>query len=1406
MRKILFFFSVFVSAYAGILHSQTCTPFSVTDTLGNDSVLIDCSYPLKSSGCLTLQAAAPSARETTTYKTESIPYAPYIPFNAGTPLDANYDDLYAELIDIPFRFCFFGNSYNQLVIGSNGLVSFDVSLLGKISYPNIEENNPDPLLPQNAVFGVFQDLVFSSADDSEIYYSVIQSGACRKLVINFYRGRVVGCQERSSTQIVLTEFTNEIEIFIENKDLPCATARFSNALLGIINSDGTVGYSPTGRNTGVWSAQQEAWRFAPDGNLINPVITWFNAAGTALGTGTTIDVCPAQNSTYTARATYSMCGSPFVLTDTIDVQFAADFPLARNYTKVFCTPPGGGEGIDLNDYRQFLTPQDPTLFTFSYHNTLADAQANTNATATSLNINSEQLFYVRIQNNLDASCYGIALLRFQFISSVILSNTVSVCDTNNDGTESAFNLSGLNPQLFAPDISGSITYFLSQADVQSNSNAVSTATLTNGMMFWIRLTTSQCSQVIGPITVNFTPGPTVNSPLDLNITICDINDNNTEPYDFDANISGLITSANGVEISYYETYQQAYQGIGAQVSTIREGTYSIYVRVEEPGGCFSVAEVRLNVDFNEVVATNEISYLCFDGSEDVTVDLSTLSATMLQSPLTGITTTFHANAADAEGGTDPISPTQVITEDGNSVTTRYYVRFEESPTCYTVRTITVVLTHPVAVKSSFTVCDFNNDNTETFNLNQFNSQIAGAQPATLRYFLTAQEAQGNNVALSSFTLNSSAQIFVRIEVNQCVEIYPISLQLVPTPVVTPQLTVNRNRYCDNNNDGSEVYNLTQHQAQLYNGSQPVIFSYFTGYNPANQTFTGAISDPTKFVAIGENTVYARIGFSSTGCFSVSVIKLQIDFISAPRITEATLRICDEQFNFNESFNLNSALPQMYDAGENGIPLSGMNVTYYRTAAEANAGVPSTAISSTQITLQSLVTVYARFEAKATGCYSVKPIHLRTYFPPKAINSTINNICDSNLDGLYELNLLQFTSQMIDISHPDNSFTFYETRSDALAGVNAILDPKNFRANPLPKQIFVKVENIPGCNDVAAITLNAGTKLPLISSGPFTLDQCDTLNDGQETLDLTQFQAELYPSAQFEYYPSLADLNNSVNRILNPQAFNFNKAVQDTNFYVKVSYSGFCPVYAVININLKKTPQFTLPTYYFCPYNNDSVDIAPDFTGQDIVSYEWIDPAGNNISTANQLQNVNKTGIYTLNVVSSNRCTFSTTFEVKHYEVPVITQLVANGSNYTVIASGSKTILYSIDGINWQTGNIFYNLPVGQTTFYVKFSGEDCIGLPKKGVILNIPNAFTPNEDGINDVWQVSGLNVFDGANSTIQIFDRQQVLVHEEEAPDRLSWNGRWMGRPVPTGTYWYVLRLPDGRIFYGWIFLKNRN
>lgn len=1401
MRNLYILIILFVAGLTSEYKGQTCTPLTITDAWGSDNIQVDCSYVFNSSNCVTLSTSLPTLRQTTTYTTESIPFSPVIPFNAGTPLNANYDDVFAELIDIPFTFCFFGNSYNQLVFGSNGLLTFDTEYLDQISYPNVEAQNPSPVLPGNSIYGVLQDLVFSNLDSSEIYYSVLDTGSCRKLIINFFEGRTPGCTTRSSTQIVLTEYTNEIEIYVDRKPLPCETARFNNAVLGIINADGTVGYSPTGRNTGVWQATAEAWKFTPAGAIVNPVVEWFSEDGTKIGSGNSINVCPTQSMTYTAKASYNICNNPLVLTDTIDFTVAADFPVARNYTRLLCTPVGTSQTVNLNDYQQFLTPQSIGNFTFSYHATQADANVGINPLASEVTLNSQRTFYVRIQSNSNPACYRVAQLTFQFISRALITNNITLCDANNDGVENNFVLSTLTPQLLSGNTPGTVTYYLSQADADTQSNPVTTVNLTSGMTLWLRFATSTCAQVLGPVTINFRPGPAVNTPLNFTVTTCDINDDNAEPYNYQVNVSPSVSSDPNVTFSYFATFQEAFTGTGTPLTTVQEGAYSVYVRVEDASGCFSIGEVRMNVVFTKVEVTATTVNLCFDGSEDITVDLNALSGSMLISPSTGISVSYHTSNANAQAGSNPISPTQIITQDGNSVTARYFVRFEQSEDCYTVRPLTIVLTHPIAVQNNFSRCDTNNDGTETFTLSSYNSRIAGSQSATIKYFLTEADAEADTNAVTTLNLSSPVQLFVRVTVNSCTEVYRINFSLTPTPEVLPDLVVNRSRVCDNNNDELEAYNLTVHEDEIYSGSDAVNFSYFTRYEGGS--LSGSITNPTRFNASEQNTVYVRVAFAGTGCFSVSKLVINLDFIPAPILREATLRICDEQFNFGETFNLSEAIPQLFIQEENTEALNGITVTYYNTQAEANAGVASTQIGATKSTLQSLVTVYARFQVNATGCFTVAPIYLRTYFPPKAINSVINGICDSNLDGLYEVNLMNFTAQMVDIPDPEQKFFFYRTQADAQNESNPIENPGNFTVSTLPFTLYVKVENIPGCNDISTVQLRAGLPLPANANGPFVLEQCDSGNDGTELVNLTQFQDQIFPGGSFEYYASMSDLNNGANAIANPTSFS---SADASRIFVKVSYSGYCPVLREIEVDLKPTPMFDLPVYYFCPYDNGSVDIQPNLSNLNIVSYEWRNPSGTVVSTTNQLLDVNVTGNYSLTVTAQNGCTFAENFEVRHYEVPIITQLSANGNTYTVTATGSRTILYSIDGVTWQTGNVFYNLPVGQTTFYVKFSGEDCLGLPKKGVVLNIPNAFTPNEDGVNDIWEVNDLNVFDGALSSVQVFDRQQVVVHQQEAADRLYWDGRWLGRPVPTGTYWYVIKLPDGRSFFGWVFLKNRN
>ncbi|WP_435523538.1 hypothetical protein [Chryseobacterium indoltheticum] len=268
-----------------------------------------------------------------------------------------------------------------------------------------------------------------------------------------------------------------------------------------------------------------------------------------------------------------------------------------------------------------------------------------------------------------------------------------------------------------------------------------------------------CTYILGPVNFSFQPGVNANSPINFSYTMCDINADDNEPFDFALNIGPLITTQPGAVFTVYQTFAEAYNNSGTTIGTIKEGQYTVYIRVQIPGGCFAVVTVNLNIIFTKILVNNKNEYICFNGTDDITVNLQTLSATMLVAPPTVPITEFYDNYLAALDGVSPISPTQTITENGNFVSKTFYVRFEQSETCYTIRTINVHLVHPVIVDSDFSVCDFNNDNTEVVSLAQFSGAIIGNQNATTSFYLTQADAQNGINPITSVNVVGTRQVF-----------------------------------------------------------------------------------------------------------------------------------------------------------------------------------------------------------------------------------------------------------------------------------------------------------------------------------------------------------------------------------------------------------------------------------------------------------------------------------------------------------------------------------------------------------------------------------------------------------------------------------------------------------------------
>ncbi len=72
-----------------------------------------------------------------------------------------------------------------------------------------------------------------------------------------------------------------------------------------------------------------------------------------------------------------------------------------------------------------------------------------------------------------------------------------------------------------------------------------------------------------------------------------------------------------------------------------------------------------------------------------------------------------------------------------------------------------------------------------------------------------------------------------------------------------------------------------------------------------------------------------------------------------------------------------------------------------------------------------------------------------------------------------------------------------------------------------------------------------------------------------------------------------------------------------------------------------------------------------------------------------------------------------------------------------------------------------------------------------------PNTFTPNGDGINDVWEIKNLNDYPGC--ILEVYNPAGSLVFRSIGYGS-PWDGRWQGQPVPVGTYYYVIDPKNGR------------
>lgn len=116
-------------------------------------------------------------------------------------------------------------------------------------------------------------------------------------------------------------------------------------------------------------------------------------------------------------------------------------------------------------------------------------------------------------------------------------------------------------------------------------------------------------------------------------------------------------------------------------------------------------------------------------------------------------------------------------------------------------------------------------------------------------------------------------------------------------------------------------------------------------------------------------------------------------------------------------------------------------------------------------------------------------------------------------------------------------------------------------------------------------------------------------------------------------------------------------------------------------------------------------------------------------------------------------------------------------------------------------------PEETTTYTLSATQNGCTQFDYVTVYMNdpliIPTTFSPNDDDINDTWEIGGVEEF--PNCFVQIFDRWgQELFQSTGYNDKKAWDGTYKEKPVSEGVYFYVVKLrdPENKEFKGSITL----
>jgi gliding motility-associated-like protein len=360
------------------------------------------------------------------------------------------------------------------------------------------------------------------------------------------------------------------------------------------------------------------------------------------------------------------------------------------------------------------------------------------------------------------------------------------------------------------------------------------------------------------------------------------------------------------------------------------------------------------------------------------------------------------------------------------------------------------------------------------------------------------------------------------------------------------------------------------------------------------------------------------------------------------------------------------------------------------------------------------------------------------------------------------------------------------------------------------KVVLKVTNVNGCeviNSKDDFTVNGSTPIPsftppdingVCSNQTFTATNTSTVDFGKITrvewyIDDVLYSADEEPTNGQVYSFDYPQFTSPATKTIKLKLIAFSGSV-----------TGSCSASIVKDVILKASPVVEFNALDPICMNGGTIQ----FDAREIGGVPGIGEfSGAGVSASGLFNPVQaKVGIHdiTYTFTASNGCTNAITQQIEVYPVPT----VSAGEDFYILAGGEKQISATASGISltykWSpaiglsSDDVLNPVasPLDDTKYTLTVtSSQGCTQVDQVYIHvlqdINAPNSFTPNEDGVNDVWNVKYLDTY--PNATVEIYDRNGQRIYFSKGY-KVPFDGKYKNQALPVGTYYYIISPNSGR------------